>query len=549
MTETISETTPTHQEKQQLPKYLLLFFLGGLAISFTLDFLFWQKPFGYSYAIWVGIILLVSVLLAWREKKHIPTTSYTLIAALVLTTAAAVWRMETGTRVYNVLASLFLIGLICDTLLTGGALRFRVADVIARLVLLVFAAFERPIQAFTALNENKNKTESKQLWKKSIAPVLRGILIAIPILLIFSALFASADPVFEQAFDNFFAWLKIDNWFESLWRGFYILVLGFLFSGALLHAFSGKRYHTPNQSDKPLIKPFLGKIEAFTILGLLELLFAVFLFIQFRYLFGGQTNINFTGSTYAEYARKGTNELIVVALLSLLVYQALHLITKASEKKERLVLHILMTILFAEVLVILVSSFQRLDMYQTVYGFTRIRVRTHLFIIWLAALLSLVILLEWLGKSRLFFAVLLTISLGFILSQAVLNIDQHIVQRNLARLSEELPDVAWERFDHNYLRSLSYDAAPQMVEAVDEGSYDDLTTEMLRAELYCMQQELVEYYESNTNPWFSDSPSRWNAYQLLKDEENLLSPYSTIKDNEITLSNQEIHYCYGWRFD
>ena len=199
------------QQKQQLPHHLGFFFLGGFLLSFAIDFLFWQKPFGYSYAIWVGLVLLVSLLLARKEAQTVKPESYALIAALVAVTAAAVWRMETGTRVYNVLASLVLIGLTCDTLITGGILRFRVLDAIVRLVLTVFAAIERPIVAFIAMGENKKHGNGSTAWRKQVAPVLRGILIATPLLLVFSALFASADPIFAEAFEDFFEWIKIDK--------------------------------------------------------------------------------------------------------------------------------------------------------------------------------------------------------------------------------------------------------------------------------------------------------------------------------------------------
>lgn len=561
----VTETTPepaepmmqeSYQQKEKLPKHLLFFFLGGFILSFAIDFLFWQKPFGYSYAIWVGLILVVSLLLTWKEKKKIHPEGYFLIAAMVATTAAAVWRMEEGTRGFNTIASLILIALTCDTLITGGALRFRVIDAILRMILVVFAAFERPIQALIAMGQNKKTNGNPGTWKRKIAPVMRGILIAIPILLVFSVLFSSADPIFEKALKDFFEWLKIDDWVEFLWRGIYILMLGVLFSGALIHALSGKRNYAPKEEGIKL--SFLGKTESFTILILIETLFAVFVFIQFRYLFGGGSNINLAGYTFAEYARKGTNELIAVAILALLVYQALHAVTKMPEKQDRRILHILMTILFAEVLIILLSSYQRLDLYQLVYGFTRIRVRTYIFISWLAALLLLVVVIEWLGQSKRFFAVLLFICLGFVLSQAAVNIDQFVVEHNLARLDQELPDVAWKGLDHYYLGSLSEDAVPAMLKAVESNAYDALTTEMLRAELYCRQRNLLLYHEENTDPWFSQNPSRQNAYTLLKGEKNLLSPDSTFIDegdeyygsSVIKLSNGEDHYCGNdWRYD
>ena len=46
-------------------------------------------------------------------------------------------------------------------------------------------------------------------------------------------------------------------------------------------------------------------IEVTILLISIDLLFLVFVWIQFAYLFGGQANITIEGFTYAEYARRG----------------------------------------------------------------------------------------------------------------------------------------------------------------------------------------------------------------------------------------------------
>jgi len=540
-------TEPISPASRSLPRHLPLFFVGGFVLSAAIDLLFWNKPFGLSYALWVALVLAISLLLSLREGKNLPLNTFALMLGVLLTAAAAVWRMEAGTRAYNVLASLFLLALTCDTLLTGGALHFRLWDAFLRLFLLVFAAFERPIQAVIARGERKQNRPGTPSWRKQSAPYLRGVLIALPVLAIFSALLASADPIFENLVRQFFAWLRIDDWAEFLFRAFYISVLGLLFSGLLLHAFSSARHHN-SIPEKPLVKPFLGKIEAFTVLALIEALFLLFLIIQLRYFFGGNANINLEAYTYAEYARKGTNELIAVAVLSLFMFQVINTVTRTPHKKDCLVKHILLTVLIAQVLVILLSAYQRLSLYEGMYGFTHIRVRTYLFILWLSALLFLVVVSEWLGKSQRFFGLLVLISLGFVLSQAALNIDQYIVERNLARLSQDLPQGASRQFDHTYLGSLSYDALPAILNAANSGQYDALTTEMLRAELYCRQQALQDTFGEATLPWYSRDLPAWQAYQLVRNLGNPLDPASTVEGDDVRLSNRDIHYCnrYGW---
>lgn len=545
-------TEETHS-KRQLPTHLFAFFIGGFFLSFAIDVLFWEKSFGFSFLIWVSLILLAAGVLAIIEGKRPHPSAYVLIAGILLTTIMAVWRDEPGTRAYNVLFALLLLGLTADSLLSGEAFHFRIGDAFLRLWLLVFAAFERPLQALTTLSE-KRKIQKKKVrpWRKVWLPVLRGILIAVPILLVFAMLLSSADPVFEEVLRHFWDFLKIDDWTEFAFRIFYILALGFCFSGLLLHAFSKKRYYRLPEKGKSGFKPFLGKIESFTVLSLVILLFGLFIFIQFRYFFGGNSNINFTGYTYAEYARKGTEELIVVAILSLGLYQLLHAITRLEQKADRTWIHFLMTVLIVEVLVILLSSYQRLAMYEVIYGFSRIRVRTHLFIIWLSALLGLVVLLEWTRKSQRFFLVLLFVSFGFVASQGLLNIDKYIVEKNLARLDLSLPQEAWEGFDHYYLALLSDDAVPVMIDAAQTVSLDEEVREMFLAELSCRRWPLEQEQSLETSkPWFSQTPSYLRAKQMLPGLKNL----PQIEEDEwegrgVWLQNGEMHYCHDmWQWD
>jgi hypothetical protein len=528
-----------------LPRRLRAFFLGGFAVSLAVDLLFWQKPFGWSYLVWVGLILLAALILGRVEGKRPHPAALLLMGGALLSAALAVWRMEIGTRVYNVLFSLLFMGLACDSLLSGEVLRFRMVDAFLRGALTVFAAIERPISALLRLGEQKKRGEHPGSWRSVGFPILRGVLLALPVLLVFGLLLASADPVFGQYLEGFFAWLKVDNWFDFAFRVFYVLVLGFLFSGLLLHAYSEKRHYRRPDGGQGMVQPFLGRIETYTVLGLVLLLFGAFLLVQARYFFGGDTNINLDGYTYAEYARKGAEELIIVAVLSLGLYQVLHTVTKLPEKKDRLVLHILLTILMIEVVVILFSSYQRLMLYETAYGFTRIRVRTHLFILWLAALLALVVVIEWLGKSDRFFPVLLAVSFGFVVTQGLLNIDQHIVRQNLARLQGDLPADASRTLDHYHLSTLSDDAVPAMLDAARDGALGELEREMFTAELSCRLWNWSREAEgADPLPWYARNPSTVRAQALLAGFAPL-PVTDSVEMPSVALSNGDSHAC-GW---
>ena len=121
-------------------------------------------------------------------------------------------------------------------------------------------------------------------------------------------------------------------------------------------------------------------------LGSVVILFAAFVAIQFQYFFGGQANIHIEGYTYAEYARKGFGELVAVAFFSLLLLLGLGAITRRDTESQRKTFSSLGVGLVGLVLVMLISAFQRLALYESAYGFSRLRAYTHVFMIWLALL-------------------------------------------------------------------------------------------------------------------------------------------------------------------
>jgi len=163
-------------------------------------------------------------------------------------------------------------------------------------------------------------------------------------------------------------------------------------------------------------------------LGAVNLLFLVFVLLQFTYLFGGQTNITTEGFTYAEYARRGFSELILVALISSLIFYTLSMVTKRENKTKRWVFSILGLFLVGLVGVILASAFKRLTLYEAAYGFTRLRTMTHIFIIWIGLLLASTAIMEITKKMDRLAVILICFVLGFGLTINFLNVDRFIVQ-------------------------------------------------------------------------------------------------------------------------
>ena len=340
--------------------------LSALVAAWVFDFLFWQKTGGISFVIWTTILLGLGYLLAWREGKKPSRWSYVLTALILGFALISAWRSETVTRLTSILMVLAGLVLLVTTFLNGHWLAYRLVDYIVEFWKTAWAGLSRGFGLFVRNEEigNPPNLPGQRKGVKRLGSVALGLIIALPILVILGLMLAAADPIFSDMVKRLFS---IENLPQYLFRFAYIVVGAYVLVGLFLHAVSPLKPAEKPDTQKTAIAPFLGAIEGNIVLGAVNLLFIAFVIIQVRYLFGGSANINETGYTYADYARRGFGELVGVAILSLLLYLAFNAITKRESKPAQVGFSALSVLLIANVLVILASSLMRLLMYEDAY--------------------------------------------------------------------------------------------------------------------------------------------------------------------------------------
>jgi hypothetical protein len=303
--------------------------------------------------------------------------------------------------------------------------------------------------------------------------VLRGALITLPVVTVFALLLGSADAVFGSLTQRTLALLLPGNVGDMIGQ---LMIITF-FAGACMAALKilllGRTidYEPFERSDhSPGFR--LDMIETSMVLGAVNLLFLAFVIIQARYFFGGEANINTQGYTYAEYARRGFYELLAVSCMTALLIITVDSVTYRKRKDESLfrVLVVSMTVL---AFVILVSALRRLSLYENAYGYTRIRVMSGVFMIWLAMLLGVLLVAVLCHRHRLFWIGCIVAGMGFLLTLNVMNMDGFIASRNIDRFADT------GKLDVPYLLTLSDDAIPAIAplienDALDSWSHDQL---------------------------------------------------------------------------
>ena len=287
-----------------------------------------------------------------------------------------VWRASTELMILDTLAILIAMGVL---MLPAMKVQARIAGVFHYAAGFIMSGLNSALSPIALLSSDI-KWKPKTGLSKNLFAVIRGLLIALPLVLIFGALFVSADAAFEGLVERFFSApsdVVVSHF--VLTAAFFWLSAGYL-RGLLfgpgivrepaaaadstaagtqdLSKFDQVRAEDTvnpdalpdnatildhiNKSDPPNAgqtpppagkKPrqwqnfdnsaipqafTLGVVETSIVLGLINLLFLSFVIIQVPYLFGGIELVQNTPDfKLAEYARRGFGELVAVTALVL----------------------------------------------------------------------------------------------------------------------------------------------------------------------------------------------------------------------------------------
>ena len=312
--------------------------------------------------------------------------------------------------------------------------------------------------------------------------VLRGLLFALPVVIVFGILLSSADLVFAQRIEALFGFLLPENFENIVTMVLMTGTIAWLCTGLLYYALTSRQEsplvsskstsespsdenETPEANEKRKSQKStiiaLNLTESGIILGSVVLLFAMFVVIQFTYLFGGRALIGET-FTFSEYARRGFFELVAVSILTQGLILGLDQITVRRSTGQTLLFRILGILLTVETVVILASAWQRMSLYEVAFGFTHLRVYTHIFMVWLALLFVFGILSLFRVKKHIFSLGLLLIAIGYLGTLNILNVDNYIAARNIERFHQGY------ELDMCYLDDLSVDALATTIAFYDD---------------------------------------------------------------------------------
>ncbi len=463
--------------------------LGALLIGIVAEIVIDGQAVGINYPILTALVLAVAWVVRRRGRAPDPLDAWLPVAAVVLAGFVAI-RADPFLALLDMAGSAAFTGASMAAF-SGLAVTRRSASVVtafaAWVLEAVLAGTGRALRAGRSAPHDGPRRPP--VW---LGPVGRGLILAVPLVMIFTVLFASADPIFRRALDELLGF-RIDLG-DLPGRVLFVLGVAWLAGGLLTVAANGlpamERASLGAAAHATTLarERALGVTEAIIVLGAVVLVFGLFVGLQLAYLFGGLDTISAAQLTYSDYARRGYFELVAAAGLAggTLVALDYHVARRPRA-------YIALTIaLVGLTIVVLASAALRLKLYQDAYGWTELRVYVAVSIVAMAVTLAVLATflatdrVRWVGHAMAAIGLCSLIGLNLVAPAAL------VAEHNVARLigPDAVPSNAYADLDMEYLVVLPDDAVPALVAALPFLPATDATR--LRANLVFRRDMLAQ---------------------------------------------------------
>lgn len=485
------EVNKTLETKTKDGLYCMLFslLLGGI-----FDRLFFDKAFGISYFIFIGLCIGFCL---WSIRDRISfrkSFGWFLLIPIALLALSFAVHTEDIFYLLNFLAvPIFMIA--SSILIVNPRLKWDKASFIAEMLRKgITNVLNNITKPFIILKASIKIGRAIQMEERK-KQILIGILVSLPLLVILIILLSSADMVFGYYFANLTEIFNNINIEEFVPHTIIILVIAFYLFG-YVWGFKSEEKAIEKGLDAPAVS--WEAVTIITVLVALNILYLIFTIIQFSYLYGGDNIALPAGFTYAEYARKGFFELAAVTFINFIIVLSCLKYIKKDNKGLLKIANFLLTVLVAFTLNMLFSANFKLTLYEAAFGYTFLRVSVHLFILLLFILCLVVGAGIWYRKIPIVKSIIvITIIMYTIINY--LNIDGFIARKNIERYNET------GKLDAYYLTSLSFEVVPYLIELRDKS---DSHIKMVIDENLKYKKEVLDKQNSWTEFNFSKNKTR-----------------------------------------
>ena len=314
----------------------------------------------------------------------------------------------------------------------------RFLDVLREILGLVF----KPLDYISSFYKESVKELPKGKTSQNTKKILKSLLIVIPVVIVVLLLLISADQIFGNLFSKFNMLIEDQTIGKIIIRIINFVILFFYLGGTLYYISKKYKNDIIEEEKKNLRDPLTINI----LLTTLNIIYIVFDIIQINSLLLHRVS---SGFNYANYARSGFFQLMFISVINIVII----LLSKKSEEKNYTKIMSLLTVLLT--LVIIVSSFYRMFLYEQAYGYTVLRLGVYIILITEVLLLIPTIFYIFNKKIKIVsYYLIITIAVYSLVN--CFSIERIIAENNIKRYERT------GKIDLYYLENYNYDNINQL---------------------------------------------------------------------------------------
>lgn len=537
------------ETKKNLNIYAIISVLASVILGFAYMYLFCWYEIGVAHLVfYVAYVLfaIVGAVIVDRKEATKRISGWVIVLFLALFLSSAfVYRLNPLAILFMSLGLPVLYGVLLSFVFNPNGAKPAGLGAFLKAPFKMFGAWFMDIPAlsrnvsFRFVKSDKSRSLLKRVFK--------GCFIALPFMFVFVILLSSADFVFQKfvgdLFGNLFSWL---NSFDSLVNFIGKMIVGGIVSiYTMVYFFSlwnvdsqlAKDLHYEEPKEEGKSSKTWDIVTTSVFMGALNLIFVTFVLIQLRYLFGGDNNIlgADAGFTYAEYARKGFFELLFVTASVFVITLVLNAKVYTANLTQKVVFRTNFIVMVFCALLLSISAMSRISLYESVYGFTILRLFVSFSIIVIIALFVLLLVSTLMKKSTKFMSIMsLVLFIGSFVIWSLVPTDYIVTRLNVDRFYET------GRLDMDYVLNLSDEALPALIEMAQNPKTSAPTKNVLMKALSMRYEQLKEHRLNWQELNFVDQYNKLTLSNILKDGKDWGSEIdkdieSMIKDYESLL--------------
>ncbi|TCO76908.1 DUF4153 domain-containing protein [Marinisporobacter balticus] len=460
---------------------------AAFIIGLLVNYFFTEDDIGVSAVIYHGVVILGAIWILHRKIDLNKSISYIFLVPIVLLSSTyAIYNNEVLRTINSMLIPLLIVSYIL--IIRYEEIKEIKLDLLARIVERILPESFATIPKLFDFTKEIIRSRKKSKMNGTQKNILRGLLLSLPLLLVIIGLLASADRVFQyyvEDLGNLFGKLDLFNFLGDciIVIPITLYMFGFLWS-----------FQYENKVDREAIN--IKRIEwepitLITIIFTINIVYLLFTVIQFSYLYaeGAQLPMGFS---HAVYARKGFFELVFVTIINFIILSTSMKFCKRDNLKVNKIANVSYSLLIGFTFNMLFSANYKMNMYEKMFGYTRLRLFVQVFMLLLAILLIIVLVGIWMKKVPVLKLIIIATMVVYI-GLNFMNVDKIIAKNNIERYKMD------QKIDMDYLESLSFDAFDEVAKLVDskETKIQIKTIQYMKRKIKSIKDSYDHWYEYN----------------------------------------------------